>query len=84
MIDAKAFERIAKQHFKNGGTSLGILSRVSTGYDMFNYIWKPSVLLRLGYTVRNVTEGSLRAMAYLGAGSEYLKYVGLSFRQTHH
>ena len=82
MIDAKAFERIAKQHFKNGGTSLGILSRVSTGYDMFNYIWKPSVLLRLGYTVRNVTEGSLRAMAYLGAGSEYLKYVGLSFRDT--
>ena len=82
MIDAKAFERIAKQHFKNGGTNLGILSRVSTGYDMFNYIWKPSVLLRLGYTVRNVTEGSLRAMAYLGAASEYLKFVGLSLRDT--
>ena len=82
MIDTKAFERIAKQHFKNGGTELGIVSRLSSGYDMFNYIWKPSVLLRLGYTVRNVTEGSLRAMAYLGAANEYLKYVGTSLKET--
>ena len=82
MIDAKAFERIAKQHFKNGGTNLGIVSRLSTSYDTFNYIWKPSVLLRLGYTVRNVTEGSLRAMAYLGSATEYLKYVGTSLKDT--
>ena len=82
MIDAKAFDRIAKQHFKNGGTELGLRSRVSSGYDMFNYIWKPSVLLRLGYTIRNVTEGSLRAMAHIGAANEYLKYVGTSLKET--
>ena len=82
LVDAKAFERIAKQHFKNGGTELGLRTRVSTGYDMFNYIWKPSVLLRLGYTIRNVTEGSLRAMAYLGSASEYLKYAGTSLKDT--
>jgi len=33
-------------------------------YDIFNDLWRPSVLLRLGYTQRNLTEGFLRACLY--------------------
>jgi len=33
-------------------------------YDAFNEVWRPSVLLRLGYTQRNVMEGLFRASAY--------------------
>jgi hypothetical protein len=33
-------------------------------YDVFNDIWRPLVLMRLGYTQRNVTEGLFRSMAF--------------------
>lgn len=33
-------------------------------YGAFNSVWRPSVLLRLGYTLRNVTEGQFRAAAF--------------------
>ena len=33
-------------------------------YDAFNAVWRPSVLLRLGYTQRNVMEGLFRASAF--------------------
>ena len=33
-------------------------------YNAFNEVWRPSVLLRLGYTVRNNLEGQFRAAAF--------------------
>lgn len=78
MIDLKAFTRVAKTFTENGGKLAYLPQYVSTSYDVFNAIWKPSVLLRLGYTVRNVTEGAMRAIAMLGSISEYAKYAGTS------
>ena len=34
-------------------------------YDEFQSLWRPSVLLRLGYTQRNVVEGIIRATAFM-------------------
>lgn len=34
-------------------------------YQMFNEVWRPATLLRLGYTQRNVTEGLIRATAFM-------------------
>ena len=34
--------------------------------DFLNNMWKVSVLLRLGYTMRNVTEGAIRSVATIG------------------
>jgi len=36
----------------------------SATYEAFNAVWRPSVLLRLGYTQRNVLEGLFRASAF--------------------
>lgn len=41
--------------------------KLVTFYDIFNSVWRPSVLLRLGYTQRNVTEGLFRASAFTGS-----------------
>lgn len=78
MIDLKAFTRVAKTFTENGGKLAYLPQYISTSYDVFNAIWKPSVLLRLGYTIRNVTEGSMRAIGMLGSISEYMKYAGTS------
>src|SRR5262245_41206352 len=47
--------------------------------QMLNNIWKPAQLLRLGYTVRNITDESLRTIAVHGVMS-YLPMVGRSIR----
>lgn len=78
MIDIKAFTRVAKTFTENGGKLNQLPQYISSSYDVFNAIWKPSVLLRLGYTVRNVTEGAMRAIGQLGSLSEYLKVAGVS------
>lgn len=36
-------------------------------YSAFNNLWRPAVLLRLGYTQRNVAEGTFRSSAYLSS-----------------
>ena len=78
MIDLKAFTRVARTFTANGGKLNELPQYISSSYDVFNAIWKPSVLLRLGYTIRNVTEGSMRAIGMLGSVSEYMKYAGTS------
>lgn len=46
--------------------------RGSRGLAAFDAIWRPLVLLRLGYTIRNVAEGGLRELAAFGTlGSMY-------------
>jgi len=44
-------------------------------YNNFNDLWRPAVLLRLGYTQRNVTEGLFRSSAYLSSVAP-LGYAG--------
>ena len=41
-------------------------------YTAFDRLWRPAVLLRLGYTQRNVLEGTMRSIAYLGMLSSQL------------
>ena len=82
MIDIKAFARIVKMQTGKGGTFASLIERSNTGYDIFNALWKPSVLLRFGYTIRNVTEGSLRAVAMLGSLTEYFKYATRSTAES--
>lgn len=49
----------------------------SRGLAAFDAIWRPLVLMRLGYTVRNVTEGGLRELAAFGTlGSMYQTGAG--------
>lgn len=45
-------------------TSLGM--GFDTAYSMFDSVWRPLVLMRLGYTQRNVAEGWLRELAAFG------------------
>lgn len=70
MLNYRAFNRLARLYDENG-----IIKAIDTGqqfigknakfaYDLFNEMWRPAVLLRLGYTQRNVAEGLLRATAY--------------------
>lgn len=48
--------------------------KFNNAYNIFNDIWRPAVLMRLGYTQRNVTEGLFRSSAYLFS-LEPLKYA---------
>ena len=42
-------------------------SKAANLYDAFNTVWRPSVLLRLGYTQRNYVEGVFRSSAFIGS-----------------
>lgn len=53
--------------------------------DIFQDVWRPSVLLRFGYTQRNVAEGLFRASAFtwsLAPLSNATKQIGLSSRNV--
>ena len=41
---------------------------IATGYTVFDRLWRPATLLRLGYTQRNTVEAWLRSIAYFGHG----------------
>lgn len=47
--------------------TLSSAEKTKWAYDAFNSVWRPAVLFRLGYPVRNIGEGSLRFMAVSGA-----------------
>lgn len=59
------------------GTGIGVTKdrwnlRGSRGFAAFDAVWRPLVLMRLGYTARNVAEGGLRELAAFGTlGSMY-------------
>ena len=82
MMDMKAFDRMAKEFLQNGGKLDRLGARLSSNYDVFNALWKPSVLLRFGYTVRNVTEGAMRAMVYMNSISQYMNLMGKSLAES--
>lgn len=71
LMDFKRAESVALEHF---GSPAAQRVRQATdyagaklggGYQFFNELWRPMVLLRLGYTQRNVTEGLFRSSAFL-------------------
>jgi len=55
-------------------------------YDFFNSLWRPSVLLRFGYTQRNYVEGAFRAVAFSSSLAPLVytgKAVGFGFRNMY-
>ena len=70
LLNFHSVERQIEHHLSTGGlrmrrTAVGYASdRLIDLYDMFNEVWRPATLLRLGYTQRNVTEGLIRATAF--------------------
>jgi hypothetical protein len=56
----KATQKIWKQ------ADLATRGRIVSKMDALDQIWRPAVLMRLGYPQRNVGEGTLRAVAALG------------------
>jgi hypothetical protein len=73
MMNFKEFEKVLQKKLAsaNGNTWRTVInntgnipSKVTSGYEIFNSLWRPATLLRLSYTQRNVFEGMLRAMAY--------------------
>jgi hypothetical protein len=74
LLDLEAYRRIFKKH-TDTLTALG-WSRGTRGsgkqfltdsFDVFNSVWSAVNLLRPGYTIRNVTDDTLRSLASLGA-----------------
>lgn len=69
MLNYRALEKAARLYDETGaakfadeaGTFVG--KNFMTVYDVFNDFWRPAVLMRLGYTQRNVMEGWFRAAA---------------------
>lgn len=70
MLDFKAFEQRARLWEETGWAkkrdtvSQNIREKSQNAYDFFNEIWRPAVLMRLGYTQRNVFEGLVRSSAF--------------------
>jgi len=61
------------------------LAITKSGIDELETLWKAGVLLRLGYTQRNLVEGWLRSVAYLGtipAWEKSLQGLSNSFYNT--
>jgi len=66
MMDLKLAEKLAAQSKGTFRAALGATGeKLGTGYEVFNELWRPAVLLRLGYTQRNVLEGLIRSSAYM-------------------
>ena len=70
MLNYRALEKAARLYDETGlakfadesGTFVG--KNFMSVYNVFNDFWRPAVLMRLGYTQRNVLEGWFRAAAF--------------------
>lgn len=66
----RKFNDLAKMHDESGLIKMFDTqqdfwgSNASNLYNAFNEVWRPSVLLRLGYLIRNNLEGEFRASAF--------------------
>ena len=80
MVDIRLFQTLAKEHTSGlRAAAATITDKVESAYSVFDSLWRPSVLMRLGYPQRNVGEGSLRAMAYMNGFMEYMRpFEGLN------
>lgn len=70
MIDTKLFNKVLKKNKVALATT-----EISNSLDVINNLWKVSVLLRLGYTQRNVVEGFLRSTAVIGLAATNPKAI---------
>jgi len=61
LVDIKKFDSVVKDK-----AYLKIGREAKFAGDYLNSLWKVSVLIRLGYTQRNIAEGALRSFAVLG------------------
>lgn len=73
MLNYRALEKAARLYDEQGlarfvdESGQYISQNFMRAYGVFNDFWRPSVLLRLGYTMRNVVEGQFRAAAFTGS-----------------
>jgi len=74
LIDTKLFTKVI-----NENKTLLRAGEVTQGLDIMNSLWKVSVLLRLGYTQRNVVEGFMRSVAVMGLVAANPKALGNAF-----
>ena len=66
MLDVREFRNVVS-NIGDMGTIIGVAKNTGAkAADILNNGWKVSVLLRLGYTARNITEGTLRSVATMG------------------
>lgn len=71
MLDTKLFDKVV------GKNKIALSATdVSNALDALNTVWKVSVLLRLGYTQRNVVEGFMRSAAVIGLAATNPKALG--------
>lgn len=61
MLDTKLFNKVISKN----KIALGLNESIAA-LDVLNSLWKVSVLLRLGYTQRNIVEGFMRSVAVIG------------------
>jgi len=66
MLDIREFRTITSRTGDMGKLYGAAKSSARKTFDIGNNAWKVSVLLRLGYSVRNLTENSLRSVATMG------------------
>ena len=77
MLDTKLFTKVIRQN-----KTLLRAGEVTQGLDSINSLWKISVLLRLGYTQRNIVEGFLRSAAVMGMVAINPKAIAHSFANS--
>lgn len=71
MLNFRAFEKSARLYdesslVKSMDSFRGTAgTKANEAYEFFNDFWRPAVLLRLGYTQRNVLEGLFRSTAFM-------------------
>lgn len=65
MLNQAAFHKVVRQNAR----WLAGMEDITNVLDTVNKYWKLSVLLRLGYTQRNVAEGAMRSLAALGTAA---------------
>ena len=69
-LNWKSFEKRARLYGETGWVKKFdtaeqmTADKLKNGYEFFNELWRPAVLMRLGYTQRNVTEGLMRSSAF--------------------
>lgn len=70
LIPLEDFERKARLWVQTGWqkkleeSGYGLIDKLDSAYSVFNDLWRPATLLRLGYPQRNVAEGVMRATAF--------------------
>lgn len=73
LLDLERYDRAFRMNSETLGafdkTASSVAEFMDKAYDVFNPLWSFSVLMRLGYTVRTLTDDMLRIWASLGAMS---------------